>query len=290
MDLGSATAHRKIILGQPKDIHEKKDESRQEQMVSSAYGELLKDMNNQINDSDEDIKEKADKDSSEEVIIIQDAEIVDEKDVEMMEGTYDEGPKFKSGDVAQMLGISDQAVRNAVQFFGELLGEVERTESGHRLYTKRHVEILREILDFKKRHNYNNEQTLKAYKYDKLNDIGSDVKFDLMQDKYKELIRAITADVVKEYSYLLIETEKGRDNAVIEQIDKIREEQEKVNKELLDTIEEKNRIIEELLAQNKQQEEIIERVVEEKNDQIISTMRELLEEKQKKKKLFPWSK
>lgn len=72
-----------------------------------------------------------------------------------------EGIYYRTREVAEELGISEQDVRNYSQHFSEFL-DIDKTASGHRRFTRENIDQLASILELKHNNNYTIEQTKAA--------------------------------------------------------------------------------------------------------------------------------
>jgi len=228
----------------------------------------------------------------EDVVVInsEEVEIINRHETEIEKDPFAySGPKVKTGDVALELGISDQMVRNYCESFSELL-EVERTPSGQRLFSKQDIEQLRAIIEFKNKHNYTNEQTVRAYKANTFFHADPDFAGNLMEAKLAELA-ALIADEVAQRNSIMIEDKMHISNEELaKRLEDFQEKQNTTNAAYQKIIDEKNEQIMDLMKKNEEKDETIRKIVEEGNENLISTMREMLQEKDKKRGWFPWSK
>lgn len=74
------------------------------------------------------------------------------------EDNYPDGTKFKTGQVAEFLGKSDQVIRNYLRDLGHLV-DIETTSSGTRYWSKSNIKRFREILQLKERYNWTINET-----------------------------------------------------------------------------------------------------------------------------------
>jgi len=199
------------------------------------------------------------------------------------------GIKFKTGEVAQQLNISDQAVRNYCKDFAELL-EVERTPSGQRLFLQKDIEQLREIIEFKTKNNYTTEQTIKAYKAESFFHADPLTAHDLMSAKLTTLAQLIADEVEKRNKIMIEEKVSGDIDELLGKVIEMQEKQEFVNGEYQKLIDEKNKQILELMKKNEENEQKLRQIVEGENEKMLNTMRDMLKEKETKKRWFPWGK
>lgn len=88
---------------------------------------------------------------------------IDEETVNKM-GSMD-GVRYKTKDVAAILNISEQTIRNNAAAFDEFLS-IEKTPTGHRRYTKEDIEKLRLIFQLKTEKGFTNEQAMEYLKSD----------------------------------------------------------------------------------------------------------------------------
>lgn len=278
----TGTARKPVVFG-----NSKKEVSKEEQKPPKEYNKLLNDINEKMVESVESVSE-------EEIIRADDVEVLDR-----FEGLDKEDyeRKYKSGEVANILNITDQTLRNMCQIYTPLLGEIERTPAGHRIYRKKDIDSLRQILEFKKTHEgYSNEQILRALLLEKIeeyNSIGPDTKYKHMED----MIKKAMAEIMSPYTQLLLADKEEQENEIKRQLEELKSEQEKAQEELKKKIEEQNQQISDLVKLNQNLIDMMNNMTEEshktseeQNEQLLSSVRELLEERNKKKGLFSWLK
>ena len=117
-------------------------------------------------DKEENHSENTEKDSDVDIVDVVDDDHQPDDEKEAVSGTVEgHGIYFKTKDVARELGITVQDVRNYDKIFEEFLN-VERTASGHRLFTREYIDKLAAILELKKTNNYTFEQTKEALSTD----------------------------------------------------------------------------------------------------------------------------
>jgi len=203
---------------------------------------------------------------------------------------------YGTTDVAKMIGMSTQAIRNYCDYFEDYL-QIPRKESGHRSFTQKHVDKLRGLIEIKDKKNLTFEQ-LKEYliQPESFDIIPESQKFEVAMDKMQELFEnslrsamnyisdsnvkmleekdAATARVMTEVTEQL----KKQDDTIqelLEVIKKDREAEQSEKDELL------NKTIENLQVSIKERDAKIEeliRITEQQNSKIT----ELETKKQKK--------
>lgn len=99
-----------------------------------------------------------------------------------------EGAKYRTKQVANILNVPEQTLRNITTLFEDHLPKIERTESGQRLFTKADIERLRKIFQLKAEKNMTYTQ-IKDF-IDK--DSGKVVIAMTEEEKTAALITAIT--------------------------------------------------------------------------------------------------
>ena len=199
---------------------------------------------------------------------------------------------FKTKDVAEELGISDQEVRNYSQYFAEFLN-INKTASGHRRFTRENIEKLAAILEIKENNHYTIEQTIKALSSEE----GEIMSARDDMDRLHKLIELMANRIELSGNEIKKSVKEEVRLALTEQAEHLIESSEQQNiqnneqiKALQEKNEESNRLIEELQKQNSKILEVLTSISEDQKskDKMIEELsaqnKELIEEVQKKKK------
>lgn len=112
-----------------------------------------------------------------------------------------EGKSYRTKQVAEMLGMPEQSVRNIASAFEEYLPKIERTESGQRLFKKADIERLETIVRLKNEKNLTYPQIKELI--DK--DTGKFILAKTEEEKTEALVTAITHRMSDEIKMMLSE-------------------------------------------------------------------------------------
>ncbi len=225
------------------------------------------------------------------------SEIVnDEHESEPIRGNIEgKGIYYKTKDVARELGIKEQDVRNLDKQFAEFLN-VERTPSGHRLFTREYIDKLASILELKRNNNYTNEQTKEALSTNEGQILAERNELERLhkllelvtskvESSNREIKQAIHEEVVNVLSShtdrLLLETSEKND----EQIELLKQQ----NDERIELLKKQNEELKEALIANQKasSQSITElkeqlNVSKEQNARMLDMMTSILADQNKK--------
>ena len=149
-----------------------KESSNQDKRIETGYEDNL---------NLEDEKKELQKDNVEKVdesqVIIEN-ERFDEETINNAGGMNT--VKYRTKEVANILGVSEQTIRNNAAFFEPYLN-IEKAESGHRRYGRDSIDKLRLIFQLKKDKKFTNEQVIEYLQGDNLDyaDLSPEKKLDI---------------------------------------------------------------------------------------------------------------
>ena len=164
-----------------------------------------------------------------------DNEEISEDDSHVTGEVEGHGIYYKTKDVAKELGISVQDVRNYDKMFEEFLN-VERTPSGHRLFTREYIDKMASILELKRINGYTFEQTKEALSTDE----GQVLSERNEMERLHKLLELMTSRIEL--------TGKEIKNAVRSEVEQVLNDT--TQKLLTDSSEHNNETLEELRKQN----------------------------------------
>lgn len=164
-----------------------------------------------------------------------DNEEISEDDSHVTGEVEGHGIYYKTKDVAKELGISVQDVRNYDKMFEEFLN-VERTPSGHRLFTREYIDKMASILELKRINGYTFEQTKEALSTDE----GQVLSERNEMERLHKLLELMTSRIEL--------TGKEIKNAVRSEVEQVLSDT--TQKLLTDSSEHNNETLEELRKQN----------------------------------------
>lgn len=147
---------------------------------------VLENLNFTLNNEENDDTESSDVNKDPFSEIVYEGELV----TESLMDSHDipEGAKYRTKQVASMLNVPEQTLRNITTLFEDCLPKIERTESGQRLFSKADIERLRKIFQLKTEKNMTYAQ-IKDF-IDK--DSGKVIMAMTEEEKTAALITAIT--------------------------------------------------------------------------------------------------
>ena len=187
---------------------------------------------------------------------------------------YDDIPKdmlFGTEYVAQILGLSSQAIRNYCDDFEDFL-QIRRKETGHRQFTQEDINNLRRIIKIKDERNFTVKQ-MKAYLENPTDNamVPDEVKMEQLLLKVKESVNETVLQLlseIKEQNTLALE---DKNNAINEASEKISEMTSEIAKQ-------KERIIEleNLLKHQSEENAVIIDELKKSNELKESEISELL--------------
>lgn len=304
LDISAVSQRKRVVINKDVTNSEKNEIDNEKELQTSPEPEM-NDMSYFIDESDDkddididdtddtegksdDIEEKESLDEEEpEVIKAESVEIytppLTDEDLKGM-GSM-ENIRYKSGDVAKMLGISDQVVRNYAEQYDSIL-HVEKTATGHRRFSEENIEQLKLIIQLKHERGLTTEQTIEFFQsQDKpLSSLTTEMKFDVLLQLISERVNTAVTAALENH----ISIEKNQ-QLLIEQYDRSLEDNSNLIEALTEIIEKQNEqienqrlIIEDMKRLNedtsiKQQENIAE---------LNRMMTELMEKDKGKKGIF----
>ena len=187
---------------------------------------------------------------------------------------YDDIPKdmlFGTEYVAQILGLSSQAIRNYCDDFEDFL-HIRRKETGHRQFTQEDINNLRRIIKIKDERNFTVKQ-MKAYLENPTDNamVPDEVKMEQLLLKVKESVNETVLQLlseIKEQNTLALE---DKNNAINEASEKISEMTSEIAKQKERIIE-----IENLLKHQSEENAVIIDELKKSNELKESEISELL--------------
>lgn len=147
---------------------------------------VLENLNFTLNNEENDDTESSDVNKDPFSEIVYEGELVTESLMDSRD--IPEGAKYRTKQVASMLNVPEQTLRNITTLFEDCLPKIERTESGQRLFSKADIERLRKIFQLKTEKNMTYAQ-IKDF-IDK--DSGKVIMAMTEEEKTAALITAIT--------------------------------------------------------------------------------------------------
>lgn len=186
------------------------------------------------------------------------------------------GVFYKIGEVAKMLGVSDQVLRNYCMWFDKFLN-IQKTKGGQRLFQKKDVERLRVIIKLKNERRFTNEQVTQflegknPYESNKKHEDGSSNANVLMEMIRGAVVEAVAKALEEnmQATTLLLEDQKENYDQIIEQ-----------DKNLISTLEKKlaeqNEIITKYAEQQAKTEKLLKDIAttSEENAQVSKELAE----------------
>lgn len=204
------------------------------------------------------------------------------------------GVFYKIGEVAKMLGVSDQVLRNYCMWFDKFLN-IQKTKGGQRLFQKKDIENLRVIIKLKNERRFTNEQVTQflegknPYESNKKHEDDSsnaNVLMEMIRGAVVEAVAKALEENMKTTT-LLLEDQKENYDQIIEQ-----------DKNLISTLEKKlaeqNEIITKYAEQQAQTEKLLNDIAatSQENAQVSKELAEkvqiVLEADAKKEKSSFW--
>ena len=164
-----------------------KESSNQDKRIETGYEDNL---------NLEDEKKELQKDNVEKVdesqVIIEN-ERFDEETINNAGGMNT--VKYRTKEVANILGVSEQTIRNNAAFFEPYLN-IEKAESGHRRYGRDSIDKLRLIFQLKKDKKFTNEQVIEYLQGDNLDyaDLSPEKKLDIALSMITKTIQSVMED------------------------------------------------------------------------------------------------
>lgn len=187
--------------------------------------------------------------------------------------------KYKTAEVAERLNISSQSLRNFTEYFDDVLN-IERTESGHRLYSEENIKKIEGIMKIKKERHFTMEQTL----FFLLSEDDPDVAI-LPEKRFEFLLKSLSQHIETTVSETLqsnMATIAEKSTSLLAAYEKKLDEKDEIIKRLI----EENRSYEEKLNEIKlettNQLQKLEQTELENKKEIIESFRELSNSKKKK--------
>lgn len=204
--------------------------------------------------------------------------------------------KYRTKEVANILGVSEQTIRNNAAFFEPYLN-IEKAESGHRRYGRDSIDKLRLIFQLKKDKKFTNEQVIEYLQGDNLDyaDLSPEKKLDIALSMITKTIQSVMEDTA---TSLLQSNEKMIEQQNNEYNENLRQNTELI-KHLSEKLLEKDEFIsslrddkDELLRQNEEFKKKINEMEKKSNEnqELIMEKLEKLkkEERPQKKKWSFW--
>ena len=204
--------------------------------------------------------------------------------------------KYRTKEVANILGVSEQTIRNNAAFFEPYLN-IEKAESGHRRYGRDSIDKLRLIFQLKKDKKFTNEQVIEYLQGDNLDyaDLSPEKKLDIALSMITKTIQSVIEDTA---TSLLQSNEKMIEQQNNEYNENLRQNTELI-KHLSEKLLEKDEFIsslrddkDELLRQNEEFKKKINEMEKKSNENQELIMEELeklkKEERPQKKKWSFW--
>lgn len=204
--------------------------------------------------------------------------------------------KYRTKEVANILGVSEQTIRNNAAFFEPYLN-IEKAESGHRRYGRDSIDKLRLIFQLKKDKKFTNEQVIEYLQGDNLDyaDLSPEKKLDIALSMITKTIQSVmedTATSLVQSNQKMIEQQNDAYN------ENLRQNTELI-KQLSEKLLEKDEFIsslrddkDELLRQNEEFKKKISEIEKRSNENQELIMEELeklkKEERPQKKKWSFW--
>ena len=210
---------------------------------------------------------------------------------------YDDIPKdmlFGTEYVAQILGLSSQAIRNYCDDFEDFL-HIRRKETGHRQFTQEDINNLRRIIKIKDERNFTVKQ-MKAYLENPTDNamVPDEVKMEQLLLKVKESVNETVLQLlseIKEQNTLALEDKNKAINEASEKISEMTSEIAKQKERIIELenllkhqSEENAVIIDELKKSNELKESEISELL--KNSKTQLEQLEAIKDQTKAKKKF----
>ena len=269
---------------------EKNAETVQEPYVTENTPDVSDGVNEDTNDQNLETENHAA--SNVERISDSDIEVVD-KEIDISSSGSLKNVKYKTGDVAKMCGTSEQQIRNYTSFFEEFL--TVETVNTHRFYSYDDVEKLKLIF------NLRNEQKLTMGQIkDFLNSGTPELSEDIVNEKgvtYALMLKSMedvfskyTKDVteriqeIKQSSTLLLQKNIADHQRLIEKNNEMLEKSSEAIEKLQSEIETKDDIIKQLMETNQKYEKLVEDSM--KQNEVLSEKLEEVGNKKKKRWFF----
>ena len=187
--------------------------------------------------------------------------------------------KYRTKEVANILGVSEQTIRNNAAFFEPYLN-IEKAESGHRRYGRDSIDKLRLIFQLKKDKKFTNEQVIEYLQGDNLDyaDLSPEKKLDIALSMITKTIQSVMEDTA---TSLLQSNEKMIEQQNNEYNENLRQNTELI-KHLSEKLLEKDEFIsslrddkDELLRQNEEFKKKINEMEKKSNENQELIMEEL---------------
>lgn len=221
----------------------------------TKYGQNL-DMSGKTTEKDKERKDTDVIEADPEMITgdIVDAEQVLEEHEEIHSESYNEsvsgeveghGIYYKTKDVARELGITVQDVRNYDKMFEEYLN-VERTPSGHRLFTREYIDKMAAILELKRANNYTFEQTREALSTDE----GQIMSTRDEMERLHKLLELMTSRIELSGREVKQAVKEAVDRALTEHTEKLLLDSNEKNEAQMEELRQQNEALKTALAAN----------------------------------------
>lgn len=201
--------------------------------------------------------------------------------------------KYRTKDVANILDVTEQTVRNNAAFFEQYLN-IEKKTSGHRRYTKESIDKLRLIFQLKNEKKFTNEQVIEYLQGDSTDytSLSPEKKLDMVLMMVSQTVTQVmeeTAEKITQSSQKMIDQQNDAYTENIKQnTELIKQLSEKLSQKE-DAISLLKEDKEELLRQNeefKRQLLEIQKQTSDSQSQIIEELEKLKEQPQKKRWSF----
>lgn len=201
--------------------------------------------------------------------------------------------KYRTKDVANILDVTEQTVRNNAAFFEQYLN-IEKKTSGHRRYTKESIDKLRLIFQLKNEKKFTNEQVIEYLQGDSTDytSLSPEKKLDMVLMMVSQTVTQVmeeTAEKITQSSQKMIDQQNDTYTENLKQnTELIKQLSEKLSQKE-DAISLLKEDKEELLRQNeefKRQLLEIQKQTSDSQSQIIEELEKLKEQPQKKRWSF----
>lgn len=168
-----------------------------------------------------------------------------------------DGVMYKTGEVALMLNISEQTLRNTTDKFHEFIkDDIEVAASGHRRYSMKAVETLKLILQLRNEKKLTIEQTIEF-----LSEEGHPLRTLTPEKKWDVLLQLISQQVNEAVKEAIISSHaqlEDHERSIESSYEKAIENSNMLMGTVQETIKEQSEVIEKLSDQIKQYQEMLE--------------------------------
>ena len=157
MDLSEMKYESNIILGNDDESSDNEGSS------ASPKSDLMpapdEDIQTELHENEHDDEPPAEK------IDFEDIEILDSEESEERRNNMgnEQNIRFKTGEAAKQIGTTEQTVRNYTELLKEFL-DVETAPSGHRTYSRKDIEFIRDAIKIKNEKNWTTSQVIDFFR------------------------------------------------------------------------------------------------------------------------------